>query len=134
MADLLLTHGYFLWEDEKERQIMKPYPTLGLLYNSAYLRRAGFAVEIFDTTFSSKADLAARLAQTPGGVLGIYTNLITRGNVVWIIGEAKRHGWTAVSYTHLRAHETVLDLVCRLLLEKKKAQDGLERVALEQVQ
>ena len=31
------------------------------------------------------------------------------------------HGTTrdAVSYTHLRAHETVLDLVCRLLLEKK---------------
>src|SRR5664280_3343727 len=27
--------------------------------------------------------------------------------------------WTPVSYTHLRAHETVLDLVCRLLLEKK---------------
>ena len=25
-----------------------------------------------------------------------------------------------VSYTHLRAHETVLDLVCRLLLEKKR--------------
>ena len=29
-------------------------------------------------------------------------------------------GLNAVSYTHLRAHETVLDLVCRLLLEKKK--------------
>ena len=29
-------------------------------------------------------------------------------------------GFVAVSYTHLRAHETVLDLVCRLLLEKKK--------------
>src|SRR5665811_735998 len=32
-------------------------------------------------------------------------------------------GWNSyrtVSYTHLRAHETVLDLVCRLLLEKKK--------------
>ena len=29
------------------------------------------------------------------------------------------HGAIAVSYTHLRAHETVLDLVCRLLLEKK---------------
>ena len=26
----------------------------------------------------------------------------------------------AVSYTHLRAHETSQDLVCRLLLEKKK--------------
>ena len=29
------------------------------------------------------------------------------------------YSYTAVSYTHLRAHETVLDLVCRLLLEKK---------------
>src|SRR5665648_1117918 len=28
----------------------------------------------------------------------------------------------AVSYTHLRAHETRHDLVCRLLLEKKKKQ------------
>ena len=28
----------------------------------------------------------------------------------------------AVSYTHLRAHETGLDIVCRLLLEKKKQQ------------
>ena len=26
-----------------------------------------------------------------------------------------------VSYTHLRAHETGRNLVCRLLLEKKKA-------------
>ena len=37
----------------------------------------------------------------------------------------KREGFditNAVSYTHLRAHETVLDLVCRLLLEKKKQQ------------
>ena len=29
----------------------------------------------------------------------------------------------SVSYTHLRAHETVLDLVCRLLLEKKKTKN-----------
>ena len=29
----------------------------------------------------------------------------------------------SVSYTHLRAHETVLDLVCRLLLDKKKYTD-----------
>ena len=28
-------------------------------------------------------------------------------------------GVKSVSYTHLRAHETVLDLVCRLLLETK---------------
>ena len=30
------------------------------------------------------------------------------------------HPRLPVSYTHLRAHETVLDLVCRLLLEQKK--------------
>ena len=33
--------------------------------------------------------------------------------------ELAEHGVISVSYTHLRAHETVLDLVCRLLLEKK---------------
>ena len=33
----------------------------------------------------------------------------------------------SVSYTHLRAHETVLDLVCRLLLEKKKNKVAVER-------
>ena len=32
-----------------------------------------------------------------------------------------------VSYTHLRAHETVLDLVCRLLLEKKKTKQTKEK-------
>eukprot|EP00657_Telonema_sp_P-1_P000949 TRINITY_DN11953_c0_g1_i1.p2 TRINITY_DN11953_c0_g1~~TRINITY_DN11953_c0_g1_i1.p2 ORF type:complete len:123 (+),score=15.39 TRINITY_DN11953_c0_g1_i1:477-845(+) len=32
-----------------------------------------------------------------------------------------------VSYTHLRAHETVLDLVCRLLLEKKKQNEERRR-------
>ena len=29
-------------------------------------------------------------------------------------------GHDSVSYTHLRAHETVLDLVCRLLLDKQR--------------
>ena len=33
----------------------------------------------------------------------------------------------AVSYTHLRAHETREDLVCRLLLEKKNYQSGNQK-------
>ena len=37
----------------------------------------------------------------------------------------QQHG--PVSYTHLRAHETVLDLVCRLLLEKKKRNKSRQR-------
>lgn len=96
MPDILLTHGYFLEEDEKELQIMKPYPPLGLLYISAYLRRACFDVEIYDSTWGSKSGLFERLAREPGGVLGIYTNLITRGNVLAIVAEAKRHGWTVL--------------------------------------
>ena len=41
----------------------------------------------------------------------------------WLVGGwgvIASHVVITVSYTHLRAHETVLDLVCRLLLEKKK--------------
>ena len=39
-------------------------------------------------------------------------------------GLSQLHQLRAVSYTHLRAHETVLDLVCRLLLEKKKSKNS----------
>src|SRR5450759_5764460 len=35
------------------------------------------------------------------------------------------YGNYAVSYTHLRAHETRHDLVCRLLLEKKKKKKSI---------
>jgi radical SAM superfamily enzyme YgiQ (UPF0313 family) len=96
MSDIVLSHGYFLWEDEKEQQIMKPYPTLGLLYNAAYLKRAGFDVALYDTTFGNRAELYAKLASRCAPVLGLYTNLITRSSIVQIIGEAKRHGWHVV--------------------------------------
>src|SRR5678816_4147753 len=36
------------------------------------------------------------------------------------MNDALRPSRTPVSYTHLRAHETPEQLVCRLLLEKKK--------------
>lgn len=95
MSDVLLTHGYFLFEDEKEMQIMRPYPTLGLLYISAFLRRAGFDVEIFDTTFEPRQRLYDRLGRGRG-IVGIYTNLMTRRPVLDIVSVAKKHGWTVV--------------------------------------
>ena len=49
--------------------------------------------------FEPVPDIAAQLVTNAG--LNGFTNI------------------TAVSYTHLRAHETVLDIVCRLLLEKQ---------------
>ena len=38
-----------------------------------------------------------------------------------------------VSYTHLRAHETVLDLVCRLLLEKKTTQTNQSSITISEL-
>ena len=42
------------------------------------------------------------------------------GQVISKIVEETEGAVMAVSYTHLRAHETDSYLVCRLLLEKKK--------------
>src|SRR5512134_1606897 len=96
MTDLLLTHGYFLAEDEKERQIMKPYPPLGLLYLSAFLKARGCKVEVYDSTFGDRHDLLRRLDATAPAVLGIYTNLMTRRPVIEIARAARARGWTVV--------------------------------------
>ena len=40
----------------------------------------------------------------------------------WRVDEGSMKGSMTVSYTHLRAHETLRHLVCRLLLEKKNKQ------------
>ena len=94
--ELLLTHGYFLYEDPKELQIMKPYPPLGLLYICSHLRSKGFAVEVFDSTFQTRAALREKLLAGPPSVLGIYANLMTRPNVVTILNDAKRAGWKTI--------------------------------------
>jgi anaerobic magnesium-protoporphyrin IX monomethyl ester cyclase len=96
MGQILLTHGYFLAEDEKEQAIMKPYAPLGLLYISAYLKSRGHAVEVFDSTFGERRQLLAELERTPGGVLGIYTNLMTRPSVLRIIAAARDSGWRVI--------------------------------------
>ena len=57
-----------------------------------------------------KSDRTARLAQSDIRAMTLACAKVNGINM----------SQGAVSYTHLRAHETVLDLVCRLLLEKKK--------------
>ena len=47
--------------------------------------------------------------------------IVLAGSTQWIAAVLTFAILMAVSYTHLRAHETVLDLVCRLLLEKTKS-------------
>jgi radical SAM superfamily enzyme YgiQ (UPF0313 family) len=93
---LLLTHGYFLQDDPKEREIMKPYPPLGVLYLSSHLRSKGFAVDIYDSTFGSKAELFGILDDGPAGTLGVYGTLMTRATVLEIVARARQAGWRVV--------------------------------------
>jgi anaerobic magnesium-protoporphyrin IX monomethyl ester cyclase len=56
MAEVLLTHSYFLHFDPKEYRAMMPYPPLGTLYAAGYLRARGVSVAIHDVMFSTSED------------------------------------------------------------------------------
>jgi len=90
--ELLLTHAYFLAEDEHERRVMKPYPPLGLLYISAYLKSKGFAVSVFDATFQSLADFEHYLHTERPSVVGVYVNLMTKFNALKMIALCRALG------------------------------------------
>ena len=96
MPELLLTHGYFMFDDPKELQILKPYAPLGILYLCSHLRARGFDVDVFDTTFSTRDLLFHHLRTEKPSVLGIYANLMTRRNVVDILRVARESGWRTV--------------------------------------
>ena len=83
---VLLTHGYFLADDEKEQAIMRPYAPLGILYISAYLEQQGIDNEVFDTTFSTKEKFRNYLQQQKPAIVGIYANLMTKLNVLENVG------------------------------------------------
>src|SRR5262249_23921815 len=92
MTDILLAHAYFLKNDIIEQRVMKPYPPLGILYLSAYLKRAGFSVEVFDATFRDPMDFAEAVRRTRPRIVGIYANIITRENVFRLAQIAKENG------------------------------------------
>jgi anaerobic magnesium-protoporphyrin IX monomethyl ester cyclase len=137
MAELLLTHGYFLYEDPKELQILKPYAPLGILYLCSHLQKQGFDVDVFDTTFSSREVLFKHLRTETPSVIGIYANLMTRGNVVEILKVAREAGWKTVvggpepgayafEYLQAGAHYVVFgegELTTQELLEAFRAND-----------
>jgi anaerobic magnesium-protoporphyrin IX monomethyl ester cyclase len=95
---ILLTHGYFLEEDSKEQLIMRPYPPLGILYISSYLEEHGYANEVFDSTFSNIGTLKEYILKEQPAIIGIYTNLMTKLNVLRIISFVK----TTVSLQHIK--------------------------------
>ena len=78
----------------------------------------------YQTGYAFRRALEARLLkQSTEGSLSLVRlrKLIAFDRFLARLLAVQPDGWLlTVSYTHLRAHETVLDLVCRLLLEKKK--------------
>ena len=68
---LLLSHGYFLKDDPKELRIMRPYPPLGILYISAYLKSKGFEIKVFDSTFQTRQAFRDRLSEAQPQVVGL---------------------------------------------------------------
>ncbi len=86
---VLLTHGYFLGEDEKEQQIMKPYPPLGILYISAYLDEQEIVHSVFDSTFSSEAEWMSYVSEEKPGVIAFYVNLMTKVKIIKLINNMR---------------------------------------------
>lgn len=79
---VLLTHCYYLEEDPKEQQIMKPYPPLGLLYISGFLEAKAIDHQVHDSTFSSIALQLQAIEQQQPDLIAIYANMMTKPAVV----------------------------------------------------
>jgi len=89
---ILLTHGYFIHKDPVESGIMKPYPPVGILYISAWLKKSGISREVFDTTFSDIEKLKCFLEINKPAIIGIYSTLMTRLNILEILAFVRRSG------------------------------------------
>ena len=63
---------------------------------------------------------AATPCSGPGLLCAAARFVSAKYATVWVLSRVCRPQEEPVSYTHLRAHETREDLVCRLLLEKKR--------------
>src|SRR5665648_1206746 len=80
-----------------------------IVYHEALSRQ--FKTEIDDLVDSNQVEELEILTEV---------NVLIEYNRLQSIGLGRGESVCSVSYTHLRAHETRHDLVCRLLLEKKK--------------
>ena len=109
-----ITDGQIFLETELFNQGIRPAINVGLSVS-----RVGSSAQtkaMKKVSGSMKLELAqyremAAFAQFGSDLDASTQQLLNRGS--------KLTELLTVSYTHLRAHETVLDLVCRLLLEKK---------------
>ncbi|MCL6294425.1 B12-binding domain-containing radical SAM protein [Jejuia spongiicola] len=96
---IVLTHAYYLYEDSKEQLIMKPYAPLGLLYISSYLNENAVENHVYDSTFYSREKQLAFIAKKQPKIIAIYTNLMTKINVITLIkilSSDKKYGFPKI--------------------------------------
>jgi len=94
--DLLLANSYFLSDDPNEQAVMRPYPPLGLLYVSAYLKQEGHGIEMFDGTFQELSDFRRLLERRRPALVGMYANILTVRAASAMIAEAHKVGATVM--------------------------------------
>jgi anaerobic magnesium-protoporphyrin IX monomethyl ester cyclase len=73
MTDVLLAHSFFLKNDPKQIEKMRPYPPLGTLYAASYLREGGYEVALFDAMLASgEEEFAAALERHRPRFVALY--------------------------------------------------------------
>lgn len=89
MNRIFLSHGYFLQNDLREQQIMKPYAPLGILYISAWLEKHAIEHRVYDSTFASPEQQWTEIRELQPDIIALYVNLMTRKNIVELISRIK---------------------------------------------
>ena len=100
-----------------------------LLVNNAGIETLGFSWELSAADW--ERTLGVNIHGVIHGVRAFAPRMIASGKPAYIANVSSIGGlgmmplqtsYISVSYTHLRPHDTVLDIVCSVLLEKKKSE------------
>ena len=76
MTDVLLAHSFFIKNDPKQLDKMRPYAPLATLYAASHLREKGYSVAVFDATFADGVgDFERLLRQLRPRYLALYEDM-----------------------------------------------------------
>lgn len=110
MAEILLTHSYFLRFDPKEFRAMMPYPPLGTITAASLLRSEGFSVALHDVMLTeSEEEINEAIGRHQPKLVVIYDdsfNYLTkmclsrmREAAFRMASYAKKHGCTVIVFS-----------------------------------
>lgn len=69
---------------------VKPYPPLGILSVSAYLKSKNLSCEVLDTTFMKEVDWEKQVLEIKPDVIAFYVNLMTKKKALELVSFIKR--------------------------------------------